>query len=92
MKSLESFLKIFSSFFDTMLFLFLQAEIRRMKEVHKAACEERKFMLQQQKDIQRMKKSTQKIWNQVGNYDQTTEKSDSSVSFSDLLNLITINH
>lgn len=63
-----------------------------MKEVHKAACEERKFMLQQQKDIQRMKKSTQKIWNQVGNYDQTTEKSDSSVSFSDLLNLITINH
>ena len=52
-----------------------------MKEVHKAACEERKFMLQQQKDIQRMKKSTQKIWNQVGNYDQTTEKSDSSVSF-----------
>ena len=61
-----------------------------MKEVHKAACEERKFMLQQQKDIQRMKKSTQKIWDQVGNYDQqTTEKSDSSVSLiNKTLNLI----
>ena len=41
-------------------------------------------MLQQDQEIKRIRQSTQKIWNEVGNFD-TSEKPDTSVSQSTML-------
>jgi len=56
-----------------------KAEIQRIKEAFKAASDERKFMLQQDQEIKRIRQSTKKIWNEVGNFD-ISEKPDTSVS------------
>ena len=49
--------------------MFLQNEIRRLKDAYKAASQERKSMLNQQLEIQRIRESTQKIWNKVETLD-----------------------
>ncbi|XP_047134518.1 centrosome-associated protein 350 isoform X3 [Hydra vulgaris] len=47
-----------------------QAEIRRQKETLKVAKHERKSMLNQQREIQRIRSSTQIIWNKLGGLDK----------------------
>ncbi|XP_065646812.1 centrosome-associated protein 350 isoform X7 [Hydra vulgaris] len=47
-----------------------QAEIRRQKETLKVAKHERKSMLNQQREIQRIRSSTQVIWNKLGGLDK----------------------
>ena len=47
-------------------FLFVQNEIRRLKQAYRAASHERRFMMYQQREIVRLKDETQKIWNKLG--------------------------
>lgn len=59
-----------------------QNEIRRLKDAHKKASYERKALLHQEKEIQRIRESTQKIWNKMDNLDASQQGTKLSVSGS----------
>ncbi|XP_057290605.1 centrosome-associated protein 350-like [Hydractinia symbiolongicarpus] len=59
-----------------------QNEIRRLKDAHKKASYERKALLHQEKEIQRIRESTQKIWNKMDNLDSSQQGTKLSVSGS----------
>ena len=63
----------------------MQNEIRRLNDAYKAASQERKSMLNQQLEIQRIRESTQKIWNKVETLDPacTTRRKSSEENAND---------